>query len=177
MALPLALLGGCGGNNSVAPSPTETAIQVQDQPASVAPASTKDLASARKDALANWKQVTLPGYAPPAPVAGDCRTTVCEANRVQLERNDWPKAWRGSYQGQRNVAFCRSNGCDGAAIIDKVEACAWRQVISSTHEGKVDDTDASNLQIDCGGLIQGQLDVAMERAGVMARTIVWKGTD
>lgn len=168
------LLSGCGGDGAVAPAPTETSSLAAPSSDSGFPVAPKaELAAARKEALANWKQITLPRYAPPAPVTGGCQTTVCETGRVQFERNDWPKAWRGNYQGQRNAAYCRSSGCDGAVIIDKIDACAWRTVIDLTQEGKIDETDRNNRMVDCNNLSEADRDKAIDRAGDIARTIVW----
>lgn len=59
-------------------------------------------------------------------------------------------ATKGDYQGQRNVSFCLSVGCDGAIIVNKVLACAWRIVIIESGHLKMDDTDTANYNLYCG---------------------------
>lgn len=114
----------------------------------------------KSEAEAAFPLVALPAGAPPAPVTGACFNRMCEANKIQFSRQDWPKAWLGDYQGQRNAAFCRSTGCDGAVETNKVEACAWRSVILAAHVGKTNDTDTQNLKTDCGALDEAESVVA-----------------
>ena len=102
----------------------------------------------------------LPEGAPEAPVTGMCANPTCESNKLRFTQRDWSGAWRGDYQAQRNVAFCRSTGCDGAVQLNKIEGCAWRMVIARTQTAKSDDTDASNLRNECGKLDQTAQDMA-----------------
>lgn len=67
----------------------------------------------------------------------------------------------GQYQGQRNVAFCLSDGCSGAIRVNKILGCAWRFVILESGHFSIDTTDTSNLQYYCG---QEHID----KAGLMA---------
>lgn len=138
-----ALLSGCGSSED----PKEGAKPTLD-------------AKAIAEAEAVWPQEKLPAGAPPAPVTGLCMADTCEAMRAQFARRDWPKAWQGDYQGQRNVAFCRSTGCEGSVATNKVEACAWRSVILVAHVGETDDTDTRNLKSDCGGLDDAEATIA-----------------
>jgi hypothetical protein len=59
------------------------------------------------------------------------------------------RATAGTYQNQRNVAWCYSDGCDGVEPIDDIKACAWRLVIVAAKHPKADASDAANVEIDC----------------------------
>lgn len=86
-------------------------------------------------------------------VLSDCSTSRY-ANECKYTKASWPDDYKaatsGDYQGQRNVAFCLSTGCDGAIRINKILGCAWRFVILESGHLKVDSTDTSNLQFYCG---------------------------
>jgi hypothetical protein len=122
------------------------------------------LSKARREAEEFWPVIGLPKGASKAPVSDACTTSICEAKRVQFVRNDWPKAWRGDHQGQVNAAFCRRTGCNGAVVIDKVDACAWRLVVARSRSSDSGDMDARNLKTDCGDLDQFGLEAAQSRA-------------
>lgn len=121
-----------------------------------------------------FPQEVLPKGAPAAPVSGLCMQESCEVNRIQFSRRDWPKAWQGDYQGQRNAAFCRSTGCDGAVETNKAEACAWRSIILVAHVGATDDTDTRNLKMDCGDLDKAEAAVATGTANQIYEKIYSK---
>ncbi|NBC35530.1 hypothetical protein GTZ99_03055 [Novosphingobium sp. FSY-8] len=140
--------------SSAAPSPSPVEAEVSDA----------TLQQARTEAEANWEQILLPKYAPEAPVTGLCQDAMCETTRVKFSRSDWPKAWRGDYQGQRNAAYCRTTGCDGAVIIDKIDGCAWRLVIGSMNAVAAQDVDASSLVSDCGRLNETSREMAATKA-------------
>ncbi|WP_311272376.1 MULTISPECIES: hypothetical protein [unclassified Rhizobium] len=69
-------------------------------------------------------------------------------------KTTWPKEYEnatsGKYQGQRNVSFCLSTGCNGAIRQNKVLGCAWRFVIVESGHLSADFTDATNLKHYCG---------------------------
>ncbi|MDE1992014.1 MAG: hypothetical protein KGI75_05900 [Rhizobiaceae bacterium] len=69
-------------------------------------------------------------------------------------RETWPRDYHdavaGQYQGQRNVAFCLSTGCDMAISRDEVLGCAWRIVIVDSKHRELDSTDETNLKHFCG---------------------------
>ena len=109
-------------------------------------------------------QEKLPAFAPPAPLTGFCIVDGCEVQRKTFARRDWPKAWQGDYQGQRNAAFCRGHGCDGAVELNPVEACAWRVIILQAHVDESDQTDTSNFNIDCGKLDAPAQLIARQKA-------------
>lgn len=76
------------------------------------------------------------------------------ASNCNYTKAVWPseyeKAKRGDYQGQRNVAFCLSTGCDGAIRQNKILGCAWRFVILESGHLSADSTDTTNLKYYCG---------------------------
>lgn len=72
---------------------------------------------------------------------------LCEATKQQLKQ-DWPKAIAGSYEAQRNIAFCLSSGCDGAMTINPIDGCAWRMVIQAS-PAKKQDTEPQSYRQDC----------------------------
>jgi hypothetical protein len=134
----------------IPPRPVAPSPQAKPVAASAAPA--KLVSSSHAD-LPAIERVALPEGAPPAPSTGFCPDNeLCEVHRATFERRDWPKAWKGDYQGQRNVAFCLANGCDGAVAVNRVAACAWRIVIIGAAHDEAGDTDATSVGIDCGKL-------------------------
>jgi hypothetical protein len=103
---------------------------------------------------------------PTAPISGFCadETSSCVSDRADFANNQWPKAYSGDYQAQRNVAFCLSDGCYGAVQVNKLAACAWRRVIlASGHDG-VEDGDVRNMKLDCGTLDPLTQEVSSVRA-------------
>ena len=128
------------------------------------PKKVEDLAGARLKAEAMYPVHPLPKGAPAAPTTGGCVTELCEVDRASFGRKDWPKAWQGDYQAQRNVAYCRSTGCGGAVETNAAEACAWRSIILAAHVGTANDTDAANLRMDCGKLDDAGVAVAINNA-------------
>lgn len=88
----------------------------------------------------------------------------CEAMIAEFTNKDWPRAWAGDYQGQRNVSFCMSTGCDGAVIENDVGGCAWRLVILGSGSPQVDSTDMANHQTFCGRLSSVELATAHAQA-------------
>jgi hypothetical protein len=114
------------------------------------------------------EHIALPPGAPPAPVSGFCSSNgICETNRAKFELQDWPKAWRGDYQGQRNVAYCLASGCEGAVKVNQFGACAWRMIILASKHDDADDSDVSNLKLDCEKLD----DVGMAAAHARSQDI------
>ncbi len=81
--------------------------------------------------------------------AAQANTSNCDYTK-QAWPNDYEKAKKGDYQGQRNVAFCLSTGCDGAIRQNKILGCAWRFVILESGHLSVDSSDTTNLKYYCG---------------------------
>ena len=73
---------------------------------------------------------------------------VTEAQRAHWA-DEMARATAGTYQNQRNIAWCYSDGCDGVEPIDDIKACAWRLVIVAAKHPKADASDAENVEIDC----------------------------
>jgi hypothetical protein len=63
---------------------------------------------------------------------------------------DYESAFAGSYQGQRNVSFCLSTGCDQAIRENRILGCAWRMVIIASGHLEADESDTANLNYFCG---------------------------
>lgn len=74
--------------------------------------------------------------------------TVTEAQRAHWD-DEMTRAMAGTYQNQRNIAWCYSDGCDGVEPIDDIKACAWRLVIVAAKHPKADASDDANVDIDC----------------------------
>lgn len=136
--------------------------------------SSSDTATAAAEAAAMIPLEKLPAGAPPAPSTGGCAAELCEVDKASFVRRDWPKAWQGDYAAQRNVAYCRSTGCNGAVETAAAEACAWRSIIVVAHVGVANDTDTGNLKIDCGKLDDAGIAVAITSAENIHRRIYGK---
>lgn len=102
---------------------------------------------------------------------------ICDdANRfcagAQTEfKADYPKAWRGNYQAQRNVAFMFGRDPDGAVRKNPLLACAWRMVIVNAGHLELGTTDTSNVKIDCGKLDEVEQAAATRQAITIQQTI------
>lgn len=96
----------------------------------------------------------------------------CKASRAQLAGN-WETAWKGDYQGQRNVAFTFSQGHNEPtfAVRRPIQGCAWRMVIMASGSAKVDESDRANYQLDCGRLDGRDREEAERVAELIARRI------
>lgn len=93
----------------------------------------------------------------------------CEYTRKKWA-DEYKAATDGKYQGQRNVAYCLSDGCLGAIHKNEVLGCAWRIVILKSGHLEIDSTDTSNFKTFCGG---GHLDDAgREAANAQAARIL-----
>jgi len=94
----------------------------------------------------------------------NCSASTDAAN-CEYTRSVWAKQYgdaiTGDYQGQRNVSFCLSTGCNKAIIENHILGCAWRQVILKAGHLQIDQTDVSNLKHFCGDEL---LDDAGRRA-------------
>lgn len=154
-------LSACG---TAEPAKQETVDQAE------APQVTIEQAYA--EARAAFEKVELPEGAPEPPVTGSCDDVYCANSQVQFEQRDWPNAWRGDYQGQRNVAFCLISGCDGAVIPDRSTGCAWRAVILATNAASATDLDAQNIEHECGAALSPvQRELAMTKSEEIVRQI------
>lgn len=87
----------------------------------------------------------------------DCR------QMQDIVKADYPKARRGDYQAQRNVAYCYVYGCGEAVRPDRVLGCAWRTVIVAAADRLMDASDILNRRIACSKLSSDELTVAAIR--------------
>lgn len=114
----------------------------------------------------------------------DSLTTICIqtshrelcAATVESFRDDYVNARKGDYPAQRNVAFCLYDGCDGAVIVDRTEACAWRMVIQGTDVRK-EQTERWSFENACFSLDPPAIREALVRAGAMFERIYRKKLD
>lgn len=104
---------------------------------------------------------------------GHCESEKSYCSIDQKEFKKWfPKAMRGDYQGQRNVAFMLSGrGEAGAVIPNKITGCAWRMIIIASGSPKVDSTDTSNLKLECDRLSEVELEAAAAQAKTLSKRI------
>ena len=95
---------------------------------------------------------------------------LCDSMRAQFAR-EYPLAWKGNYEAQRNVAFCFTTGCDGAVRRDPILGCALRFVILYSGSSKVDPSDTMNTH-SCERMLTGiELAAAKTRAKVIFESI------
>jgi hypothetical protein len=67
---------------------------------------------------------------------------------LKMMQNELPAARQGKYQAMRNIAFCLTDGCEGAVRRDRAAGCAWRRAILQVHGvpgGRADKSDEANL--------------------------------
>lgn len=111
----------------------------------------------------------------PADCAGSDDVTLCE-NRKEVWNRDYNGAIAGDYQGQRNVSFCLSTGCDdmfgGTIRKNAILGCAWRMVIVNSGHLDADSTDVANLKHFCGPEYLD--DTGRDMAAAQARTLLKK---
>lgn len=100
--------------------------------------------------------LAMPSAAPAADLVIDTCDTAkdvpyCQYTRTKIQEQ-LLLAKQGDYQARRNVGYCLSSGCDGAVVIDKVEACAWRIVVMNQNSADAGVGDRGNFDLDCGRL-------------------------
>lgn len=168
VALILVLSFCSGGSDDPTPAPTNRTAQA---PAEVKTASASEIELAQKEARKAFKIRPLPNGVELPPITGSCSSTMCASSQVQFAEADWPAAWQGDYQAQRNVAFCLISGCDGAVQIDKSSGCAWRSVILALNSQSATDLDAANIETECGDLTPTQRQLAISKAQKIAAKV------
>lgn len=179
-------VGSCVAGGALMPAPPAPAPAAAPaaEPAEVRPPPTvisispeeRALAAAEIAADEAARDAKIPANVPAAPVRSHCMQggddeKICEANILEFEKKDWPRAWGGDYQGQRNVAYCLAEGCMDAVPINKVLACAWRQVIQMSGDIQVGQGDLKNLEIHCFSLDGDSRAAARAQAESIFRTI------
>ena len=143
---------------SCADAPEDAAIEEAE-----ASPTDAEIAAARQSALESVEAIELPEFAPAAPITAFCFDEYCAVNKVTFEKRDWPGAWSGDYEWQRNVAYCLQTGCDGAVMTDSTEACAWRAAIIELHPRDATELDADMLQHACGDLSPTRRELAIRK--------------
>jgi hypothetical protein len=114
----------------------------------------------------------------PVPVTTMCLGSEAEVTDCQIEQlgmlKDWPDAWTGNYQAQRNVAHMLSNATSGVNG-DQTQGCAWRIVLTlSGHSEYNGALDEPNYNLECGGLNAVNWAAAKEAAKSIYQTISGK---
>lgn len=111
----------------------------------------------------------LPPYdkIPDTPVTGFCPSGgddggQCEANRLTMLK-EWPTAWTGDYQSQRNVAYLLSQPSMGVPQ-NPIQGCAWRMVIIASGHADATSIDTTNYNLDCRKLSEIELETAKASA-------------
>lgn len=114
---------------------------------------------------AQYEDMNIIRVCPDSSPKSDC------AAEIKRMSEDNKRAWKGDYQGQRNVSFCLSTGCDGLVAPNKSLGCAWRIVIIASGSPKVDASDAANFDAFCKRLPSTEASVARAQAGALFRAI------
>jgi hypothetical protein len=87
----------------------------------------------------------------------------CKIDQEKFKK-EYPLAYKGDYQAQRNAAYCLFTGCDGAIRQNQILGCAWRIVIIASGSPKVDGSDTANLKYNCGQLSEVEFIAAKSQA-------------
>jgi hypothetical protein len=97
-----------------------------------------------------------------------------DASNCNYTRTVWDKQYAaaiaGDYQGQRNVSFCLSTGCNKAIVENRILGCAWRYVIIASGHLQLDSTDTTNQRYFCGAEMID--DAGRQAAKSQSRTLL-----
>jgi len=74
-----------------------------------------------------------------------------------------PKALKGDYQAQRNLAFTYATSRD-PAVSNPMLGCAWYRLILLSGSEKIGPGDMSNVKVYCEKLSPDEQAVAMQQA-------------
>lgn len=121
--------------------------------------------------FASWSFVANAADWPPATdylnSGLDCATTK-NVGSCHYSKEEWPDEYgaaiKGDYQGQRNVSYCLSTGCNGAIRENRILGCAWRFVIVESGHLSADSSDTTNLEYYCGPEYVDKAGLAMAEA-------------
>lgn len=97
----------------------------------------------------------------------------CEELQKRFKQQ-FPKAMRGHYQSQRNVAFWiggKQSDNKAAFRTNNITACAWRIVIIASGDPEVWSGDTDNLKYDCGKLDEVERAAAQAQASALIQKI------
>jgi hypothetical protein len=97
----------------------------------------------------------------------------CIAYQAMLLR-DMKKAYEGDYQGQRNLAYCLTTGCDGALQPNTILGFAWRIVIVLSGSPKVESGDVQHYDDGAKNLNVAGLQAGCAQAEKLFETVYQK---
>ncbi|MCO5059646.1 MAG: hypothetical protein M9905_17550 [Rhizobiaceae bacterium] len=84
---------------------------------------------------------------------------------------DYAKAIKGDYQGQKNVAYCFETGCSWAVKENQTLACAWHVVIMGSGHLQLDEYDRRYADLACKKLDRIGRKTAERQAETMLRLL------
>lgn len=93
---------------------------------------------------------------PPADdyIANTSCTLSAAPDACRHNRETWTHIYKtavdGLYESQRSVSLCLSTGCDGAITPNRVQGCAWRQVIVGSKHPQLTADDTAAVARYCG---------------------------
>jgi hypothetical protein len=108
-------------------------------------------------------------YVHPSACSTDDASSSCRYSK-ELWPKDYSEAIAGGYQGQRNVSFCLSTGCQGAIVVNKILGCAWRFVILESGHLSADSSDVTNAKYYCG--VENVDSAELAAAEAQAKTLL-----
>jgi hypothetical protein len=157
-----------------------TFIAIQLGACSAEPPPAKSAAPPELQKLLNDARVSAPPYdtVPTVPLAVICPSSAadeveCQVNQLGMLK-DWPQAWAGSYQAQRNVAFMLSNSSLGIQA-EETQGCVWRIVLTLSGHSEYNGTlDQANYDLECGRLSEVNWAAAKQAATSTFKTITGK---
>lgn len=100
-------------------------------------------------------------------------TLALAADDTKYIKEYTPKARKGDYQAQRNLAFTYATSRD-AGVTNPTLGCAWYKLILLSGSTKINDGDISNVRVYCGQLTREQQGVAEQQAQRLYREIYQK---
>lgn len=108
---------------------------------------------------------------PPVPVSSVCNDDkdTCESNTLEIVKA-WPLAWKGDYQGQRNVAYMQSN-LNGGVVYNQIQGCAWRIVIQASGHIEFNSGDQMNYDTECSKISDSEYASAKQVAAEIYKKI------
>lgn len=115
----------------------------------------------------NWPAAET--YVHPSACSGEQTGYPCRYSK-ELWPKDYAEAIKGGYQGQRNVSYCLSTGCEGAIAVNKMLGCAWRFVILESGHLSADTSDVTNAKYFCGSENVDKAELAAAEA--QAKTLL-----
>lgn len=97
-------------------------------------------------------------------------TLALAADDTKYIKEYTPKARKGDYQAQRNLAYTLATSRE-AGVANPILGCAWYKLILLSGSPKVGDGDIGNVRVYCGTLTTEQQGVAEQQAQRLYREI------